>query len=359
MGNQEIQTIQNVLQVEGVNARGFGMLPKLVMRDRRLSAYSKAIYAYFCSYAGAGTTAFPSVSLILADLGLAKDTYYKHLDLLKQYGYLGVRQQKADACNRFARNVYTLLTHPTPATAPPETTENTNKRRRSVPMATAQSRDVAPAHRAASAPVAQNTDAPADTAQAPVRTARPQKVVAKQRHTKSMQACAAEPCPKIWDTGNCAPEPEPCPNSSDTEKQDTKKNSLKKNSIDLSINMLDTLKALAQEVLASDAPVVKITARNVCKAAQVKQRFLQLTEQHFQYVADCVARVETEIFSLRSYLLAALYNAPLTLERYLRSSFSGRDTSDAPPERTRGKELLGMHRAPVFALAAGGAPCPL
>ena len=45
---------ENILLVEGINAKGYGTIPKLVMKDRRLTAQAKAIYAYFCSYAGCG-----------------------------------------------------------------------------------------------------------------------------------------------------------------------------------------------------------------------------------------------------------------------------------------------------------------
>ena len=30
--------------------KGYGYIPRLIMEDRRLSALSKSIYAYFCSF---------------------------------------------------------------------------------------------------------------------------------------------------------------------------------------------------------------------------------------------------------------------------------------------------------------------
>ena len=72
--------------MQGIHAKGFGTIPKIVMQDRRLKPTAKAIYAYFCSYAGAGSTAFPSVNKIVYDLNMNKDTYYKHLDVLKDCG---------------------------------------------------------------------------------------------------------------------------------------------------------------------------------------------------------------------------------------------------------------------------------
>jgi hypothetical protein len=98
----------DILQVQGINSKGFGTIPKLVMQDKRLTPQAKAIYAYFCSYAGAGRTAFPRMTKIIADLGMGKCSYYTHLNLLKQYGYLKAEQEK-DKAGRFKRNLYTLV----------------------------------------------------------------------------------------------------------------------------------------------------------------------------------------------------------------------------------------------------------
>jgi len=98
----------DILRVQGINSKGFGIIAKLAMQDRRLTVQSKAIYAYFCSFAGAGTTAFPSREKIIYDLQISKDTYYKHFNKLKEYGYIQVEQEKKDS-GRYTRNIYTLM----------------------------------------------------------------------------------------------------------------------------------------------------------------------------------------------------------------------------------------------------------
>ena len=45
----------DILRVEGINCKGYGIIPKAVMLDQRLTIQAKAIYAYFRSFAGAGT----------------------------------------------------------------------------------------------------------------------------------------------------------------------------------------------------------------------------------------------------------------------------------------------------------------
>lgn len=104
------ESLVDVLRVEGVNAQGFGSVPKVVMKDRRLPIQAKAIYAYFCSYAGSGNRAFPGRATIIKDLGVTKDTYYKYLDVLKKHDYLRVGQTRGTG--KYRRNVYILVSNP-------------------------------------------------------------------------------------------------------------------------------------------------------------------------------------------------------------------------------------------------------
>ena len=97
----------DILQVEGVNSKGYGIIPKLVMQDGRISVVSKAIYSYFCSYAGAGRVAFPKVLKIIADLQISKASYYTHFNPLKTYGYIKVEQTRKDG--RQSHNIYTIM----------------------------------------------------------------------------------------------------------------------------------------------------------------------------------------------------------------------------------------------------------
>lgn len=105
--------IQDILQVEGVGYKGYGLLAKYVMHDTSLSLEAKAIYAYFCSLSGNGTTSFPSRKTILENLKVSKDTYYKHFGLLLEQGYIEVRHSNAGGKGiGFQHNVYTLISNP-------------------------------------------------------------------------------------------------------------------------------------------------------------------------------------------------------------------------------------------------------
>ena len=112
MDNNENLTFADILRIEGINSKGFGILPKFVMLDTDLTIEAKTIYAYFCSFAGNGTTSFPGRDKILSDLSISNRRYYKHFGLLKQQGYISVTQKKDTTTNRFGQNIYTLIDNP-------------------------------------------------------------------------------------------------------------------------------------------------------------------------------------------------------------------------------------------------------
>jgi len=103
-----VKQSKDIIQVQGINSQGYGIIPKMVMQDKRLTIQAKAIYGYFCSYAGAGKTAFPKQTKILADLKISRNSYYTHFNLLKEFGYIETMQEKNED-GSFSRNIYTLI----------------------------------------------------------------------------------------------------------------------------------------------------------------------------------------------------------------------------------------------------------
>lgn len=92
----------------GIFADGYGFVPKMMMRDKRLSVEAKAIYSYLSSFAGAGMTAFPSVELMLSELNISEDRFYKHRKQLIELGYVSIKQEKGKG--KFAQNIYVITT---------------------------------------------------------------------------------------------------------------------------------------------------------------------------------------------------------------------------------------------------------
>lgn len=97
---------QNEVKLQGVMEKGYGVIPKVVMQDEDLSIEAKAIYAYIASYAGAGHTAFPSVSITIKHLGISEKRYYKHRKVLQEKGYISIERERLE--NGFSKNIYTL-----------------------------------------------------------------------------------------------------------------------------------------------------------------------------------------------------------------------------------------------------------
>lgn len=102
------QEIENILEIEGVNAKGYGIISQATMFDIDISIQSKAIYAYFVSYTGSGRTIFPKRETILSDLKISKNAYYKHLKPLLDNGYIRISKAKGFK----NKNVYTICNNP-------------------------------------------------------------------------------------------------------------------------------------------------------------------------------------------------------------------------------------------------------
>lgn len=121
---EKVISFGDQLKVEGINFKGFGILPKYVMLDPDLSIEAKTIYAYFCSFAGNGSATFPGRDKILSDLPMSKDAYYKHFRQLTDQGYITVEQQGGKAGAIYGKNIYTLVSNPKKFSEKPEDTKH-------------------------------------------------------------------------------------------------------------------------------------------------------------------------------------------------------------------------------------------
>lgn len=105
----EKDNVLNLLEVEGVNANGYGIMPKLVMQDSRLTIEAKAIYAYIATFDTSET--FPSFKQILKDLNISASRFYKHRKLLLDYNFLTLKQVK-NSNGAIINNNYELVANP-------------------------------------------------------------------------------------------------------------------------------------------------------------------------------------------------------------------------------------------------------
>lgn len=85
--------------------------------------------------------------------------------------------------------------------------------------------------------------------------------------------------------------------------------------------LIDSYVELMAEVCASKRQTVRISREDL-PVEVVRSRFLKLTGEHIGYVLDCMKKTTSSISNIKAYLLAALYNAPLTMEQYYASLVS-------------------------------------
>ena len=90
---------------------GFGLIHRNIMRDKKLSIESKAIYGYISSFAGTGMVAYPGISLMCSELNISEKRFHKYKKELLDNGYLSIERE--DKGKGFSKNVYTLHVKPT------------------------------------------------------------------------------------------------------------------------------------------------------------------------------------------------------------------------------------------------------
>ena len=121
-------------------------------------------------------------------------------------------------------------------------------------------------------------------------------------------------------------EPEPAKEKSDRigyDEVETYRQIIKEN-IDydvLSVNlnrdasMLDEIVDLMTETVCTQKSSLVI-AGDTYPAAIVKSKLLKLNSEHIEYVIDCMRENTSDIRNIKKYLLAALFNAPSTIDSY-------------------------------------------
>lgn len=81
---------------------------------------------------------------------------------------------------------------------------------------------------------------------------------------------------------------------------------------------LDAILNLMLDVICSKRKSI-VVAGDTRPVSVVKSQFLKLDSSHIEYVMDCMKHNPTKIRNIKQYLLAALYNAPLTINSFYQS----------------------------------------
>ena len=78
---------------------------------------------------------------------------------------------------------------------------------------------------------------------------------------------------------------------------------------------LDAIQTLMLDVICSKRKYIRIAGDDK-PLNVVKSQFMKVSCEHIEYVMDCMKENGTKVRNIKQYLLAAIYNAPLTLGPY-------------------------------------------
>jgi hypothetical protein len=75
------------------------------------------------------------------------------------------------------------------------------------------------------------------------------------------------------------------------------------------------------DVLCSTAETVRVSGEDK-PAEVVKAQFMKIDFGHMEYILDCFRNQITDIRNVKQYLIATIYNAPLTIDHYYTAKVS-------------------------------------
>ena len=78
---------------------------------------------------------------------------------------------------------------------------------------------------------------------------------------------------------------------------------------------LDAIMNLMLDVICSKRKTIRIAGDDK-PVNVVKSQFLKINSMHLEYVIDCMKMNPAKVRNIKQYLLAAIYNAPLTMQSY-------------------------------------------
>ena len=110
-------TLSSTFSFSGIKRAGYGMIPRSVMIDPRLTPTAKVIYAYLASFSGAGKVAFPEVKNIQYHLGIGRTAYFSHMKKLTETNYITAVQRHENG--KLGVNDYWLNDNPDESSVAP------------------------------------------------------------------------------------------------------------------------------------------------------------------------------------------------------------------------------------------------
>lgn len=83
--------------------------------------------------------------------------------------------------------------------------------------------------------------------------------------------------------------------------------------------IVDEIIKIMTDTVCTQKTTVRINGENI-PSEIVKSRFLKITNEHIEYICDCLNKNTTQITNIRAYLLTVLYNSTATIDNYYKST---------------------------------------
>lgn len=81
---------------------------------------------------------------------------------------------------------------------------------------------------------------------------------------------------------------------------------------------IDAVMELMLDTICSKRKKIRIAGDDKSKEV-VKSQFLKLNSMHLEYVLSCMREASSDVRNIKQYMLATIYNAPLTMTSYFRA----------------------------------------
>ena len=95
----------------------------------------------------------------------------------------------------------------------------------------------------------------------------------------------------------------------------------------ISTQQLDEIICIMLDTICSSCDTIVISG-NKYPSEIVKSRFLKINSSHILYVFDCLNQNTTKVRNIKKYIMAVLYNAPVTIDNYY-SALVNHDLSES------------------------------
>ena len=94
--------------------------------------------------------------------------------------------------------------------------------------------------------------------------------------------------------------------------------------------ILDAILDMMLDVICSKRKTIRIAGDDT-PVNVVKSQFMKLNGMHVEYVMGCLKNNPTKVRNIKQYLLATIYNAPLTMQSYYQACYDGESENEAEP----------------------------